>query len=203
MSTETVAHESFDLLVFWYRNRRKILLYLGVLGAVLTTYGVAEFSKQREIARSQALYATAVTAEDFQKVIQSFPGSRVAGNAALRLADKQREAKDYDASIATLRAFIEKSPTHPLAAGAWNSLAASYEFKGDLDKALDTYQQLSAKYPNAYVAPAATFAQGRVLAKLGKVDEARRAFQDVMSRYQESLFAMQASRELRALPRGK
>ena len=197
MSTETVAPESFDLLVFWYHNRRKILIYVGVLAAALAGYGIFEIAAMQRKAASEALFAKAVTVADFRSVMSAYPGTRVAGDAALKIADKLREEKKFDEAEATLQQFINKHPEHPLAAGAWASLAATYELQGNLDKALDLYQQTASKYSSAYVAPVAMLAQGRIYLQKGKKDDARRIFQDVQARYQDTLFANEARRELR------
>jgi len=196
--TESAAPE-FDLLVFWYHNQRKILIYAAFLVAALATYGVFEFVDQQRKANSQEMYAKAETVADYRKVMQTYPGTRVAGNAALKIAEKLRAEKKYTEAIATLKEFIEKHPEHPLAAGAWTSLAATYELQGDLDKALDTYQQIASKTPNSYTTPIAIISQARIYAQKGKKDDARRLYSDVMARYQDSVFAGEASRELRFL----
>ena len=199
MSTETAAPESFDILVFWYHNRRKIIIYAGVLVAALALYGVVEFMNQQRRTASQELFAKATSQEDFRNVMKTYPGTRVAGNASLKLAEKLRDEKKFDESITVLQEFIAKQPEHPLIAGAWTGIAVAHELKGDLPKALDTYQQVVSKFPSAYVTPLALLAEARIYAQLGKKEDARRTYQDVMARYQESVFAAEANRELRFL----
>ena len=199
MSTETAAPEGFDLLVFWYHNRRKILIYAGFIVAAFAVYGIFEFVNQQRRAESQQLFAKAESVADFRKVMEAYPGTRVAGNAALEIAAKLREEKKYDEAVTVLRNFIAKYPEHPLVNGAWTSLAATYELQGDLDKALDTYQQVASKSPNAFTTPVAMMAQARIYAQKGKKDDARRIYQDVLARYQDSIFGSEASRELRFL----
>ena len=93
MSTETAAPESFDLLVFWYHNRRKILIYTGVIVAALAAYGILQFLDLRTRNASQEMLAKATTAEQLRAVARAYPGTRVGGNALLLSADKLREEK--------------------------------------------------------------------------------------------------------------
>ena len=199
MSTETAAPESFDLLVFWYHNQRKILIYVGVIVVALAAYGIIQFIDLKRRNDSQEMFAKATSVEALRAVTLAYPGTRVGGNAILMMADKLREEKKFAEAAAALQEFIAKYPEHPLAPGAWTSLATTYETQGDLDKALDTYQQVVSKLPSAYTTPIAMMAQGRILLQRGKRDDARRIYQDVVARYQDSIFAGEANRELRFL----
>ena len=204
MSTETEAPhtpDSIDAAVFWIENKRKILTYAIAIVVLLTLYGAYQLFTQRQLAESQEAYANAKTEAELQGVIEKFAGSRVAGNASLTLADKQREAKKYDDAIKTLRDFIDKNPEHPLVAGAWTSLGVTYEMQGKLDEALDAYQQVASKYPEAYTTPISMISQARILLLKGKSDDARRLYQDVASRFPDTVFARQAASELRFLKR--
>ncbi|MDD5350778.1 MAG: tetratricopeptide repeat protein [Chthoniobacteraceae bacterium] len=180
----------------WYLYKSKILLYGGILVAALVIFGGFQLRETLRTNGSLALYANAKTAEEFQAVLQKYPGTIAAGNAALRLADLLRTDKKYDESVAVLRAFVEKYPTHPLAAGGWLSLASTYEAQGKLDEALDANNSAISKYPDAYATPIAMMAQARIYLLKGQKDDARRTYMDVASRFQQSLYARQAQREL-------
>lgn len=201
MPTDPVYPESLEPMEFWDEHKTKILIYGGLLIIVLAGYGIFALTSYQKRTAAAAAYAEATTAANFQQVARDYSGTVTAGNADLRLADKLRDEKKYDEALGTLRDFIAKSPEHPLASGAWTSLASTYELQGKVDEAIDAYQQAATKFPSAYTTPLAMNSQARLLAQKGKKEEAQRLYQDVAARYPESVFAREAMRELRFLKR--
>ena len=200
--TETapvVTDNEFDPLEFWIRHKGRIVLYGSLLIAALAIYGLYEAIHRHSVQAAEAAYASAASAEDFRKVIAAHPGSIIAGNARLMLADKLRAEGKLDEAVATLREFIAKNGEHALLSGAHTSLAATLEMQGKLDEALVGYQKVTASFPASFSAPAALVAQGRIFKAQGKAEEARRAFENVQAQFGESLFASEAARELQGL----
>jgi len=180
----------------WYLYKTKFLLYGGILLAALVIFATFQIHETLRTNGSQALYETAKTDADFEAVLKQYPGTIAAGNAALRLGESLRDAKKYDEAEAVLRNFVEKYPNHPIVAGGWTSLAATYEVQGKLDEALEANASAISKYPDAYTAPLAMMAQARIYLLKGQKDEARRTYMDITTRFQQSFFARQAQREL-------
>jgi len=195
-SAETVHLKPIEI---WYLYKTKILTYGGIILAGLVIFASVQIYQYQITSGSQSLYEKAQTASDFQAVLQKYPGTPAAGNAALRLADKLRAEKKYDESVTVLRGFIANYPQHPLAAGGWTSLAATYEMQGKLDEALQANQQGIAKFPEAYTTPIAMMSQARIYRAKGQNDDARRIYQDVSYRFPQSIYAQEASRELHFL----
>lgn len=199
MSTDSAETVHLNPLEIWYLYKTKILMYVGIIAAALAIFAIVQFMQYRRTTGSQSLYEQAQTEADFRAVIQQYPGTAVAGNAALRLADKLRAEKKYDEAVTVLRTFVEKSPEHPLAAGGWTSLGATYEAQGKLDEALQANASAISKYPDAYTTPIAMMAQARIYVLKGKKDDARRTYQDVAGRFQQSMYGREAMRELHFL----
>lgn len=183
-------------LEIWYLYKAKILLYGGILLAALVIFGGFHLRETLRANGSQALYASAKTADDYRAVLKKYPGTVAAGNAALRLADLLRAEKNFDEAATVLRAFVEKYPTHPLAAGGWLSLGSTYEDQGKLDEALEANAAAISKYPDSYATPLAMLAQARIYLLKGQKDDARRLYQDVASRFQQTIYARQAKTAL-------
>jgi outer membrane protein assembly factor BamD (BamD/ComL family) len=180
----------------WFMYKSKILLYGGILLAALLIFGGFQIRESLRTNGSQSLYASAKTADEYRAVLQQYPGTVAAGNAALRLADLLRTDKKYDEAESVLRSFVEKYPTHPLVAGGWLSLASTYELQNKLDQALEANGTVISKYPDSYATPLAMMAQARIYLLKGQKDDARRTYQDVVSRFQQTIYARQAQREL-------
>jgi len=192
-SAETVHLTPLEI---WYMYKTKILTYAGIIIAALALFAAYQLYDYLRTTGSQNLYAKAETAADFAAVLKQYPGTTAAGDAALRMADKLREEKKYDEAVTVLRKFVEKYPAHPLAAGGWTSLGATYEMQGKLDEALEANASAIAKYPDAYTTPIAMMSQARIYLLKGKKDEARRTYQDVAARYGQTIYARQAMQEL-------
>jgi TolA-binding protein len=185
----------FDPLVFWVQHRQKVTLFAGLFAAALLIYFASEFVRTRKLDAAAQALAGAKDAEGLRKVMGDFSGTAAAGNAHLLLAENLRKDGKLDEAAATLRAFIDKYPEHPLISGAWTSLAATQEAQGKQDEALSTYQKVSTTFATSFSAPVALLGQGRIFKAKGKTDEARRLFDQVINQYPETMFAQQAMRE--------
>ena len=64
---------------------------------------------------------------------------------------------------------------------------------------LDLYQQTSTKFPDSYAAPMAMVGRAKLLNSLGKPDEAKRAYESVISQYPESILAREAMRDMQLM----
>lgn len=201
MATEPVYHDDLEPDEFWEQHKFKILAYGIILLIAILGYGAYAWHTQSQAHASQTLFAEARTQEEFQAVMDQYPGSVAAGNAALRLAALQRDAAKYDEAIATLKSLIEKHPKYPLQPAAWLSLGTTYELKGDTELALTTYRETAERFPEEYTAPLAMMAQGRILTQQGKKEEATKVYQDVIAQHQTSAAAREAMRDLRLLKR--
>lgn len=196
MATDPSYSESLEPLEFWDIHKNKIIAYGSLALIALVGYSVYSIQKQQKDDAARALYAQASTPTDYKAVIDTAPGSVVAGDASLLLADSLRSEKKYDEALATLRDFIAKEPQHPLIPGAWLSISSTLELQGKQQEAIDSYQKTAAQFPNAYSAPLAKAAQGRLLAEAGKKEEARVLFEDIIAHHPQSAIAREAQREL-------
>lgn len=183
----------------WYLYKTKILIYGGSILAALTVFAGVQLYRHQRTTGSQELFAAANSAAELQAVIQKYPETVAAGNASLKLAEQLRAEKKYDEAVTVLRNFVEKNPEHPLAPGGWTSLGITYEVQGKLDEALEANQQGISKYPESEVTPVAMLAQARIYSAKGKKEEARRVYMDIVARYNRSIYAGKAQRELHFL----
>lgn len=69
-------------------------------------------------------------------------------------------------------------------------------YTGNTEKALTYFSKIYTKYPKATLAPSSLLFIGRTLAKMGKKDEAKEAFQKVVEDYKGSKEANEAKKEL-------
>ena len=196
---ETTPDTGYEPHLFWMEHKQKIMFYGALLVVALVAFGVYQFTTERKLAEAQNLFAQAKSADDYRRIIQTFPRSVSAGNAQLLLAAQLRADKKFDEAVSTLSALIDQSPEHPLIGGAWLSLAGTLEDQGKTDEALDMYQQVASKFGDSYAAPLALMAQANLLRSKGKIDEAKQAYERVISQFADSLSSRQAMRDLQLL----
>jgi TolA-binding protein len=103
----------------------------------------------------------------------------------------------YDEARTELEALIDHADLTP---GDHNKvlhgLGKVEYYTGNTDKALVYFSKIYTKYPKATLAPSSLLFIGRSLAKMGKKDEAKEAFNKVIEDYKGSKEANEAKKEL-------
>lgn len=196
---EEYIDTGFDALHFWDTNRQIILIVGGVILLALIGFGIYQINQAHYLAAAGAALSQAASEDDYRAVIDKYPGTVAAGNAAIRLAGMLRAEKKYDNAIQVLQGFLDKYPAHPLASGADLSIAEILEAQGKPDDAMSRYQEVAAKYPDSYSAPVAVLDQANLLEFQGKTDDARRVFENFAAQFPDSVFAQQAMTEMRLM----
>ncbi|MBA3963314.1 MAG: tetratricopeptide repeat protein [Chthoniobacterales bacterium] len=192
---------ALETSLFWDQYKVPIIALAAVL--VLGGLGFAgyEVLAQRRAAEAASALASATTPEDYQRVIDGYAGSAPAASAYLLLAEQQRAKKNYADANLTLHKFIDQFPKHELITTAWMGVAANLDSLGKSSEALSTYQRLVAEYPQSFNAPLALLAEVPLLKASGKIEDARRACESIISQYRDSVVMSEAIRELQKLPK--
>ena len=170
------------------------LVLLGLVGSAV--FGALH---DRKLAAASTALWTAKTPEDLKKVIADYPDTPAGADAWLLLARAQRDKGDAKAAEATLRAFADKYPKNPLAGGALLALAGELQTRGDRDGALGLFQQSADRYPKGYSAPLALFGKGELQRIMGKTEDAKRTYENLIAAYPNSVSVQQAQGSLRFL----
>ena len=188
---------------FWDKHKNEILAALVIAFLAIAGFvGYRVYSVQRDSSAAELL-ATAKKSEDFQKVINDFPGTPACATAYLLLANEQRNGKKFAEANVTLDQFVAKFPKHELVTTAHMGMAANLESSGKKDEALTTYQRLIANYPKDFNVPLAMISQVHLLVEKNKIEEARRICENIMTQYREGPVANEAARQLHLLGPGK
>ncbi|MBA3833390.1 MAG: tetratricopeptide repeat protein [Chthoniobacterales bacterium] len=192
---------ALETSLFWDQYKMPIMAIIAVLALGALGFAGYQVYTQRRAADAAALLAGAKTPQEFQQVIDRYPGSGPAASAYLLLATEERAKKNYAEANATLHKFIDQFPKHELITTAWMGVAANLDSLGKNDEALSTYQRLVAEYPQSFNAPLALLSEVPLLKAKGRPDEARRACETVLSQYRDSVLMSEALRELQKLPK--
>ena len=186
--------ESFAAELFWEKNRQTILVGLAV--AVIVGAGVLwwAFSLHNTKLAAQAFFAQATTPAAWREVMDKYPGSQPAADAAFLLADALRTEGKFDEAVALYQKFLSDFPQHPLVGGARLGIAETYAAQGKTNEALAALRV--AETSGGYAAPFAGLLEGRTLVREGRYAEANTAFSKVMTSYQSSPIARIAIRQI-------
>ena len=191
----------------WAAGRQKAIVgvVVGLLVLVAAVIGVLSWLDSRKAAAGGSLYhaldvaggeissvplpgldrpvyATAelkyrAQIEAAERVRQDHAGSRAALTASLLAGSGHLALKEWDPAVAAYQRYLSEAPADDeLRFSALDGLARAQEGKGDLEAAAKTWEQAGAI---AFFKDRAALERGRVLARAGKVDDAKKALEGV------------------------
>jgi predicted negative regulator of RcsB-dependent stress response len=133
-------------------------------------------------------------------LLSSYPGTRAAVTAALPLAATEVRLGQLDQAIAHFDAYLRGAPaSEPLRVIALDGLGHAREAKGELPQALEAYERMAREEGAGFEAGMGAFHRGRVLALMGKKQEAAQAFAELVAASPGTPAARLAQERLSAL----
>lgn len=189
-------NRDLDADFFFEENKGKILAIIIVALLCLGAWIFYQNAQSRKLAEETTTFYSAKNTDEWKAVIGKYPGSVVAGNSQLLLADKLREDNKIDDALTILSDFTKNAPAHPLIAQGWLSYGSTLELKGDNEKALQAYNTIATQYSTTDAAPAALSAQARLVKKSGDAKKAREIYENIVQRFPASMWAEDAKQEL-------
>lgn len=166
--------------------------------ALLTQFPKSKHAEGAALNKAQAYYLAAKYAEAAtaaQAFVRLYPKSADHSTATYFLGLSQKALDQNDAAIVTLAALLKDDPTTRYSFDATLVLGQALEAMGKLDEAAGRYRQLLAAAPAARQADA-QYSLGAVLYKLGKYDDAGKAFTAVLSQSNDGPYAKPARLQL-------
>ena len=200
----TPAPAGPDLLLlegslFWDKYKLPIVAAILLLVLALVGSELYQMDRDKKIRAASAELDSAKTPAAFRHVIDTYPGTMPAANAALLLGRNQFDAKDYAGSAGTWRTFADKNPQHPLAPVALIGAGTALEALGKNDEARGLYQRAATSFQNSFASPMARLDEASLLKSEHKPEDARRVYENIMASSPNTDAARQATSELRFL----
>lgn len=168
---------------FLEENFKKLMLALLLVAAVLAGVFASRHFAERRDHEAAEKFASAVSVEDCDVLIQKYPGSTAAGNALLQKADLLWRQGKKESSIAALQEFLKSVPSHNLRASATVALGTKQAALGERDAARQTLEGFLKDSPQSELAPAADIQLGDLLWQEGKDAEAKKHFDSLLQKY--------------------
>lgn len=112
---------------------------------------------------------------------------------------KRLQAKEFDEAIRLLSRYIKNFPTGRSIHDARFYLASATFQKKDFEAAILKYEEYKEKYPKGEKIPEALYQQGISFEQLGKKNDAKLFFSEVLSNHSKSPWAKKAQEALKKL----
>lgn len=128
-------------------------------------------------------------AEKLFKKIQGYSLAKISKLALLYEGNCAYQLKNYDGAISSFSKFAKDFPGHRLAPISLNSLANTYEAKGDYENAVKTYKDVLKKYPDSLET---SFSLARIYKKSSRFKEAKEVYEKIAKEDPDSEEAKEA-----------
>lgn len=129
-----------------------------------------------------------------------YPGTPSATTAALPLAQSHYRLGNYDQAIEAYGAFLKNAPgDDPLRALALEGQGYAYEAKGDLEKAVASFDELSRAKTKDFLDGMGQFHKARILILQDKKDEAAKILSEIPQAHPNSAAARMATERMNVL----
>lgn len=144
-----------------------------------------------DASRQKAVVAAA------DRVISGYAGSKAASLAQLSKGDAQVKLGEWDAAKTTYEQYLGTAKDDSLRFGALQGLALAAEGKGDFDAAAKGWDRLGTELPK--FSDRADLEKARVLARAGKVEDARGLLKSFGEKHKDSILGAEATDRLARL----
>ena len=142
-----------------------------------------KYSRAAKEAEADAALVTAMSAADYEEIIDEYGSTASAPIAMMQLAMSRFSDGEYDAAQALYSDFLKKYGKHEMALQAELNIITCREAKGEHSEAHLLYGDFIDRYPDSYLAPTAMMGRARCMEALGNLAEAKRAYEDLVVGY--------------------
>jgi len=146
-------------------------------------------SKASKESKADVALVNAMSAADFQNIVDKYGSTSAAPIAMMNLAMAKFSNGDYAAAQDLYGKFLKKYAKHEMAPQAELNLITCREAKGELSEAQILYSDFAGKHEGSYLAPVALMGHARCLEALGAPVDAKQAYEDLVVAYPDSSWA--------------
>ncbi len=140
------------------------------------------------------MYAPAIS--EYEKFIQSNPGSSEASSAHFRLADSYFFSKNYPEAIDKFQAFIKNFPNDNRVSIAWFRVATAHYYLKQTAPAVKIFQKIAKDATDPTIRGGALFYMGKSYEGKKNSEKSVEIYQKLLKEYPQNEFATYASIEL-------
>ena len=150
----------------------------------------AEFNAAEQLSVAEQSYQTAdysTSIDALAQIINGYPGTRAAGEAAFYLGNVYFLTEDYNQAEKYYQLYINDYTDHDLySVSSMAGIAACYENQGRFIDAALQYEKAANRYDDLFYVPFYLKDTARCYALAGENEKAKRVYQTVLDQYPES-----------------
>lgn len=171
-------------------HQGKLIIGGIIIIVVLGVFLIASEIKKTHHAKAGAAFAAARDMPALREVVDTYSDTPAAGSALLKLSQMQWQNAEQKESIETLQNLLATYPEHPLVTSATAALASHHLELGELDKAKENFKKVVDNEDHLALAPLALLSLGDIARREGKLDEARKFYEQIKSeKYSEIAYS--------------
>jgi len=151
-------------------------------------YNIAYYALSKNIGQEADPEKIAQSDEQFQRVIEEYPGTKAGKLALPELASLRFEEKKYDEAISLYEQFLKKEKHRPAYQSlARMALAICYEEKGEPQRAIEILEKLY-NNPDNFIAEQSMLSLARLYRDTNQYEQAKKILKEFVEQYQQSPF---------------
>lgn len=187
-----------EVLVFLQKYTKPVAIAIGVVCAIVLVIKFNETQTQKKEAEASTALMNANTAGELQAIVDDYASTTARPVALMGLALKKFNAGQVDEAATLYNQFLKEHGAHELATQAELSLITCKE-SVSLEEAQALYAKFAEEHADSYLAPAAMLSRASCLEALGKLDDARVAYEDILANFPDSNSARTADANLKVV----
>ncbi len=156
----------------------------------LSNRDLERVEKRRAAAAAAPVVAKAPSPEVAEPAAQ--PKDNPEATKAYNEAFKKFEDGNFNEAIVALEKFVGRFHDHPYADNAVFWIGESFFKMGDFERAVREFERVGKEFPGGNKVPDAMLRMGDCYVRLAKPDEARKAYEKIVSAYPQSIAAEKA-----------
>ncbi len=130
-------------------------------------------------------------------LINTYPNSPAAYRAMIMKANYFINQKKYDEAENILKLYIEKAKPEIVKPIGYPLLISVYDDNNNVEQAIAVSKDFLSKYSNNYLAPSVMENMARLYELLGKQEEAKQVYKDIVDKFFGTHYANRASEKLK------
>ena len=166
---------------FVRQNLTPVLVGVGLAVAIFLGWTAYKNYQKSAAQTASTMLFNSQAVEQFQKVMEQYPGTPAGPLAVLSLAGKYFDDGQYELAQHTFLEFQQKYPEHDLKAISDIGVAQCLEATGRFQEAMDAFSKFLAEHPDHFLASMATFGKARCFEQMGKLQEAKAVYEDYLA----------------------
>jgi TolA-binding protein len=157
-----------------------------VVAAVLIATTTYRAHKTHSAEAASVMFGGVKNAQQFQDIVNQYPGTGPAQLAMLGLAKSQYDNGDFVLANSTYTDFEKKYPKHPMVSIAQVGRIHCLEAMGQTAEALAGFTAFASNHVDHFLTPLALLGEGRCLERMRRYDEAKAVYEDFLAAHPKS-----------------